>query len=121
MNASAQPGGAREEIYEISETFCVEAKEGVRTMNVMISVRGLVPVVLLLVSIAFLWATIATYLQIDPRTLALVMSTPVTNNLTKAFGTAFIISISIFAVLFYTSIYQMSEQHGQKEESVKHE
>jgi flagellar biosynthesis protein FlhB len=90
-------------------------------MKVYISLRGLVQVVLLLVSISFLWLTLWSYLQIDLSDLVSVMAKPVQNSVTKMLGTAFLVSFGIFAVLFFESMYRMSKQHGQKNEGVKNE
>ena len=74
---------------------------------------------LLLVSITLLWLTIWSYLQINPSDLVSVMAKPVRDNLTKMLGTAFLVSFTIFAVLFFGSMYKMSKQHEQKNEGVK--
>ena len=88
-------------------------------MKVKVSVFGLIQITLLLLSIAFLWLTIWSYLQIKKSDLVSVMAKPVQDNLTKLLGTAFLVSFGIFAVLFFLSLYQDRKGHGQKNEGVK--
>lgn len=88
-------------------------------MKVYISIRGLSEIILLLFSIAFLWLTIWSYLQIDPKDLAVVMAKPVQNSLTKALGTAFLVSYTLFSILFFEGMYENRKRDRQKQEGVK--
>lgn len=88
-------------------------------MKIIISALGLVQVVLLLVSISFLWLTIWSYLQINKSDLPSVMAQPVQNSLTKMLGIGFLVSFGVFAVLFFSSLYWNRKRIEQKNEGVK--
>ena len=82
-------------------------------MKIIISVLGFVQVVLLLVSIAFLWLTMWSYFFINGTNL------PVQNGLTIMFGTGFLVSFVIFAVLFFSDLYLKWKRAERKNEGVK--
>ena len=88
-------------------------------MKIIISVSGLVQVVLLLVSISFLWLTMWSYLQINKSDLPFVMAQPVQNSVTKMLGVGFLVSFGIFAVLFFLGLYWNRKRVEQKNEGVK--
>ena len=70
--------------------------------------------VFLFVSIAFLWLTIWSYLQISQGDLASVMSRPVQDSRIKILGTAFLVTYGAFAVLSFSTLSQKG--HKQKNE-----
>ncbi len=77
-------------------------------MKIQISLLGLVQVVLLLISVGFLWATIAFYLvklQIETRTA----------------GIGFVVVYMMFSILFFGSLYEKRKKQVQKEEGANHE
>lgn len=84
-------------------------------MKIITSALGLVQVILLLVSISFLWLTFWSYLRTDIEDMP--MARDIQKAFTQMFGIGFLISFAIFAALFIQ--YWNREESEQKNEGVK--